>query len=197
MREVNEAGVELVKRWEGLVDGDPSTPGLDPYICPAGYWTIGWGHVVLDPETGDMLREKLVTNSRGRRVWTRNNEALARSIYPDGITEDEAEELLRSDLNIFGSGVERLVKVELTDNQFAALVSWAFNVGLGRAANPARGIKGTGMKGSTLLRLLNSGDYGAPLDELPKWNKIDGAASDGLSNRREDEAVLWSTPDGQ
>lgn len=180
-REVNAAGIDLIKRWEGLVDGDPRTPGLDPYLCSAGYWTIGWGHVVGHPETGAMLRGPAMRD-------------LAFSVYPQGITEAEAEEMLAGDLARFGEGVSRLVEVEISDNQFAALVSWAFNIGLGR---PAQGReKGTGMAGSTLLRRLNAGDHDAPIAELPKWNKAGGTTSRGLTARRADEAALWSTPDG-
>lgn len=191
MRQVNEAGVNLVKEYEGLVDGDPNTPGLDPYICPAGYWTIGWGHVVLHPETGDMLREQ--RDARGR--WTKTNEAIARAIYPNGITIDEAEALLEEDLTWFGERVARYVTVPLTDNQFAALVSFAFNVGIGLPRGHPQAPNGRGLRGSTLLRRLNEGDYGAPLDELPKWNKGGGAVLSGLIRRREAEMVLWATPD--
>ena len=34
--------VDIIKRFEGILDGDPSTVNLEPYLCPAGYWTIGW-----------------------------------------------------------------------------------------------------------------------------------------------------------
>jgi len=44
-----QPAVDLIKAFEGLRDGDPTSIRLDPYLCPAGYWTIGWGHVVLDP----------------------------------------------------------------------------------------------------------------------------------------------------
>src|SRR4051794_31205741 len=47
--------VKLIRSFEGIEDGDPTTANLDPYLCPAGYWTIGWGHVVIGQD-GQMLR---------------------------------------------------------------------------------------------------------------------------------------------
>lgn len=72
-----QPAVELIKRFEGIEDGDPSTANLDPYLCPADHWTIGWGHVVL--------------NSEGRAIRGKANRHLAHAIYPNGITMQEAE----------------------------------------------------------------------------------------------------------
>jgi lysozyme len=95
------------------------------------------------------------------------------------ITEAEAERLLMRDLAIFEAEVSRAVDVEITDNQFAALVSWTYNVGV------------SAMRGSTLIRKLNTGDHASVPAELARWNKIKGAVSAGLSNRRAAEAGLW------
>lgn len=76
--------VELIKSFEGIPDGDPATVNLDPYLCPAGYWTIGWGHVVLDPH--------------GKQIKGRENKGLARCVYPGGITKAEAEVLLTDEV---------------------------------------------------------------------------------------------------
>ena len=51
----NDFGIDLIRQFEGLVDGDPKTPGLDPYICPTGYVTQGYGRVLRDRH-GNMLR---------------------------------------------------------------------------------------------------------------------------------------------
>ena len=110
--------VELIKSFEGIPDGDPTTVNLDPYLCPAGYWTIGWGHVALDP--------------RGKQIKGAENKALARSVYPGGITKAEAEVLLTDDVRRFSAGVEQLLKVTVSDVKFCALVSFAFNVGYTR-----------------------------------------------------------------
>jgi len=100
------------------------------------------------------------------------------------ISKAEAEELLVKDVNEFESAVNRLVKVPLTQNQFDALVSFAFNVGEGNLAR------------STLLRKLNTGDYDSVPAELNRWNKarVNGelTALKGLTRRRSAEGALFS-----
>jgi len=146
-KQINQSGIDLVKSFEGLK--------LDAYRCPAGVWTIGYGH------TGDDVK-------------------LGRTC-----SQQEAEQLLQDDLNHAGLGVEQLVKVELTDNQFAALVSFAFNAGINSLA------------GSTLLIRLNGGDYHAVPPELAKWVKATDPKSkqkitlSGLVKRRAAEGILW------
>lgn len=95
------------------------------------------------------------------------------------ITEKQAEDILKNDLFGCESDVAQLVKVPLNDNQFAALVSFVFNVGV---AN---------FRSSTLLRKLNAGDYASVPAELQKWTKANGKRVQGLANRRAAEAGLW------
>ncbi len=95
------------------------------------------------------------------------------------ITQDDAEKLLRADLDVFEKGVARLVKVSLTENQFAALVSFAYNLGLGA------------LKASTLLQLLNKGDPEGASLEFPKWNRAAKQVSAGLARRRLAEQQLF------
>lgn len=99
------------------------------------------------------------------------------------ITEAEAERLLRVDLDRFEAAVDRHVTVPLNDNQFGALVSFAFNVGERAFAS------------STLLRKLNAGDHAAVPTELAKWNRAGGRVVAGLVNRRAAEAGLWARGD--
>jgi lysozyme len=96
------------------------------------------------------------------------------------ITPSEAEAALRYDLNETAEAVSALVAVELSDNQFGALVSLASNIGTGA------------FKRSTLLKKLNRGDYAAVPSELAKWKFNDGAIMQGLVNRRAAEAGLWA-----
>lgn len=96
------------------------------------------------------------------------------------ITAQEAERLLKDDLRKFETAVSNAVRIDLTENQFAALVSWTYNVGEGA------------MKSSTLIRKLNSGDYDSVPTELLKWNKVSGKVNRGLANRRAAEVGLWS-----
>lgn len=100
----------------------------------------------------------------------------------DTITKAEAEDLLDKDLEKFRSGVNICVKVPLNENQFGALVSFAYNVGIGS------------LQSSTLLKLLNAGDYDAAADQFPRWNKSGGKVLTGLTRRREAERAVFLTP---
>ena len=103
---VNDAGLDIIKRFEGLVDGDPSSPGYSPYRCPAGIPTIGYGS-------------------------TRYRDGTPVRMGDRGITEAEAEDLLAAYCDHAGSWVSRLTKVAVTANQFSALVSLIYNIGSG------------------------------------------------------------------
>ena len=94
MRNITQNGLDLIKRFEGL--------SRIVYFCPAGYPTIGYGHVVKDDED-----------------------------FSAGIDEAQAEELLRQDAQIAERAVLRLINVPLTDGQFDALVSFTYNLGGG------------------------------------------------------------------
>jgi len=95
------------------------------------------------------------------------------------ITASEAESILLKDLTQYEAAVENNVNVKLNDNQFAALVSFTFNVGIGA------------FKNSTLLKKLNQGDFDAVPVELRKWVKAGGKKVQGLVNRRQAEGYLW------
>lgn len=95
------------------------------------------------------------------------------------ITKEQAEQYLIADLTAFATKVAALIKVKLTDYQFGALVSFAYNIGL------------DAFKNSTLLRLLNVGDFQSVPKEMRRWNKNDGKVMKGLVNRREAEVALW------
>ena len=169
MREINQAGLNLIKSFEGILDGDPSTVNLDPYVDPVGIYTIGWGHAI-------------VWGNNFLRSSTPNAKNIAKQLYPNGLTMAQAESLLRNDTHAASIPVEGLVKVPVTDNQFAALVSFAFNVGVNALRN------------STLLRKLNARDYDGAAMEFSKWNKAGGRVLKGLTRRREAEATLFRTP---
>ena len=108
LRDVPQEGIELIKSFEGIPDGDPSSVNLDAYLDPVGIWTIGWGHAIT--YQGVFLRGP-------------QNKGIARALYPGGITIEQAEMLLRGELVNFARDVLRLAKVPLDDGQFAALVS--------------------------------------------------------------------------
>lgn len=113
-------------------------------------------------------------------VWTIGYGHTATARPGQVISETQATRLLMEDLARFEAAIERLVRVPLSDGQFGALVSWAFNVGEGAAAR------------SGLIRRLNKGEYDAVPGELARWNKAAGKVVPGLSNRRAAEAGLWA-----
>jgi GH24 family phage-related lysozyme (muramidase) len=95
------------------------------------------------------------------------------------ITEAEAEAFLKRDLGRFEAAVRDLVRVSLNDDQFSALVSFAYNVGESALAN------------STLLRLLNQGDFQGAADQFLRWNRGDSGELPGLTRRRKAERSLF------
>jgi GH24 family phage-related lysozyme (muramidase) len=122
------------------------------YKDPVGVWTIFWGHTGLQHRDG--------------------------TVYPGRSgTREEGERLLRYDMNQFERRVETFVKVPLTDNQFAALVSFDFNTG--------------GLGRSTLLKKLNAGDYTGAANEFLKWIRGGGRVLPGLVRRRKSERNLF------
>ena len=96
MRHVTDEGLALIKRFEGFAP--------EIYICPGGWPTIGYGHVVHDAE---------------------------RDQFADGIDEATAEELLRRDVEAAERAALRLIWVPLEDGQLDALASFSFNLGAG------------------------------------------------------------------
>ena len=95
------------------------------------------------------------------------------------ISLQRAKELLTDDLSTFENGVNKAVSAPLTQNQFDALVSFAFNVGLGA------------FKSSTLLKKLNAKDYDGASKEFLRWNKSNGVVLNGLKRRRQAEKDLF------
>jgi lysozyme len=125
-----------------------------PYLDEGGVWTIGYGH------TQDVTKDS------------------------PAITQGEGEELLRQDLTVAENSVEKLVKVTLSDNQYAALVSLVYNAG------SAPLVRMLGAK-------LNRGDYAGAADEFLRWRIVDGLVSDGLVRRRNAERALFLAADGE
>jgi lysozyme len=157
VRRINANGLDLLKRWEAFIpfaydDFDP--PKTRRKIKPGdkvnGTLTVGYG------STGAHVKPGMT------------------------ITEAEASDMLLADLDRFERAVDRKVIVPLTDNQFAALVSFCFNVGEGNFGS------------STLLKKLNRGDYASVPSELAKWVTSKGKRMQGLVNRRAAEAGLWA-----
>ena len=141
---VSKDCVDLVKTFEGFRS--------EAYKCPAGIWTIGYGHT--------------------------------KNVKPkDVITEGRASQLLQDELNEFADKVNKLLKIETSQAQFDALVSFAYNSGV------------ASLQSSTLLKKHNTGDFLAAADEFLKWDKakVNGKLTvlSGLSKRRRHESALY------
>jgi lysozyme len=105
-----------------------------------------------------------------------------RNVLPtDEMTKEEAEALLTDDVESLLLLVDNLVDVELSPNQYIALVSLVFNIGL-----PA-------FRGSTLLRVLNQGKYMEAAKQFPRWVYQGKLKLNGLATRREAEKQLFVT----
>jgi lysozyme len=144
--EVNKAGKDLIKRFEGCK--------LKAYRCPAMLWTIGYGN----------------------------------TFYPDGtkvkegdvITQQRAEEIFDVLLDDFAAKVDVLVKSNVTANNFSALVSFTWNVGVGN------------FQKSTLLKKVNANPKDKTIPaEFRKWVRANDKVLKGLVRRREAEAKLY------
>lgn len=103
--EISDKGINLIKKFEGC--------RLTAYKCPAGIWTIGYGHTGADVTSGKT------------------------------ISQDEADRLFKQDLKVHSKNVSKLLTVPVNQNQFDALVSLEYNIGVGN------------FKSSSILRLLN------------------------------------------
>jgi len=125
-----------------------------PYLCPAGVWTIGYGSTRY---------------ANGKKVTSKD--------HP--ITEQQAIDIMKATLGTYENDVNRYVKVELNQNQFDALVDFAYNCGSKNLLN------------STLLKKLNAGDYVGASNEFKKWVYGNGVKLNGLVTRRGAEKELF------
>lgn len=126
----------------------------NPYRDLRGLWTVGYGHLIGDGRT-------------------------LPSEFARTFTQAEVDALLNDDITKFERGVDLLVTVPLTQNQFDALVSFSFNLGLGT------------LKQSTLLKKLNTGDTDGAAAEILKFHFAGPKSIPGLVARRQAEHDLF------
>lgn len=159
MNNVNRQGIVLIQQFESL--------RLCPYKDPAGNWTIGWGHLLVDDELDSYIDPAGIKD-------------------PVCISKEQARELLAIDVRKAMDAVERAVDRPLNDNQFSALVSFTFNLGEGnlRRSTLLRLINAGQM------------EEAADEFQLWAMHRKDGklVRSDGLYARRRAEEVLFRTP---
>lgn len=117
-------------------------------------------------------------------VWT-NGYGNTHNVIPNGpaITVEQAESDLQNNLQSSLNTINTLVKVPLTQNQTSALVDFVFNLGSGN------------FKSSTLLKLLNEGNYVGASGQFQYWNHDNGVVVAGLTRRRSAEETMFNTPD--
>lgn len=123
---------------------------LTAYQCSAGVWTIGYG------STGPCIAKGV--------TWT----------------QAQADKRLDDDLRRFAGGVFAAVSRSATPSQLGAMISLAYNIGIGAFLS------------STLLRKFNAGDVSGAGDQFERWNKAGGKVIQGLTNRRRDELAVYS-----
>ena len=139
---------------------------LKPYLCSAGVPTIGYGSTFYPS---------------GRKVTMRDKP----------ITQETAFWMLKQVANMFAKDVDSLVTSNINQNQFNALVSFAFNLGSDIDADNIP----EGLGDSRLLRRVNANPNDPEIaKEFVKWNKAGGRVLDGLTKRRLKEAELYFTP---
>jgi lysozyme len=112
-------------------------------------------------------------------VWTIGYGHIKGVVEGMETTKEQAEEMLVEELHEYESYINECVTVELSQNQFDALVSWVYNLGP------------TNLKSSTMLKVLNSGDFDGVPAQIKRWNKAGGNVLEGLVRRREAEALLF------
>lgn len=146
--EINQSGIDLVKKFEGS--------RLNAYLDSVNVPTIGYGATFY--ENGNKVK------------------------IGDKISQQRADELLTYHLNLFAKGITPLITSKVNSNQFSALVSFAYNLGVGN------------LKNSTLLKKVNANPNDTSIrDEFIKWNRAGGNVLAGLTRRRNAEADLYFT----
>ena len=125
-----------------------------PYKCSAGVPTIGYGSTFY---------------LNGNKVTMKDSP----------ISEEVALSILFSVVEDFSKKVEKLLKVSVNQNQFDALVDFAYNLGIGN------------LQKSTLLKLVNNKDFVGASKQFKLWNKANGKVLNGLTKRRKEEEELF------
>lgn len=153
---------ELAKPFESC--------SLKAYWDVAGFPTNGWGNL-LSRTTKQAVKSKYGFSNAEADEWLRLT-------YPD-ITQDEADAKLHENLLSVYKSVSRLVRVKISVYQYAALMDFAFNLGLGN------------LQISTLLRMTNREEFIEAADQFLRWNKAGGVVYKGLTRRRQAERTLF------
>ena len=115
----------------------------------------------------------------GTEPWTIGYGATRGVTKGMTITVEQADRMLVNDVARFEPELERLLNVAVSQNQWDALMSFVYNLGAPNLAS------------STLLKMLNAGDYARAADQFSRWNKAAGKEMPGLTKRRAAEQTLF------
>jgi lysozyme len=163
----SNVGIDLIKHFESLHDGDLSRVGIQPKLCPANIYTTGWGHAIVDPKTNKFIKAD-----------TPNGYERASELFKD-LTLKEADDLLLKDLIKYENIVKSRIKVQLKQHEFDALVSHTFNTG----------------GSTTLFKLINAEPLTSERIRIwwtTKYITAGGKPLNGLVRRRKVEYDLFS-----
>jgi lysozyme len=122
---------------------------LVAYLDQRGRWTCGWGHTGPDVVEGTTC------------------------------TSEQAETWFQQDTQAAVNGVDESIQTNVTQNQFDALVSFTFNVGVGAEGH------------STMAKLINARNFAGAAAQFPLWDHVDGVPNAGLLRRRQAEQALF------
>ena len=165
---ISEKGLALIKKYEGLHDGDLFIIGLQPKMCPAGIWTVGYGFALVNKNTGKWLKGK-------------KDYHLIAEQYPEflNMTIQQAEDNLIWLLTKYEKKVLRNIKIPLTQDQFDALVSHTMNTG----------------GSSTLYKLINQRADNSLVEDwwTTRYITVEGKKLKGLILRRREEYELYTS----
>lgn len=165
-RDVPACALALIRRFEGLHDGDRRTAVLEPQADPVGIYTVGWGHALF--VGGRPVKDR----ETAYRLW--------RARWPAGMVRADADILLKADAQVVCDKVLALFAgTPLSDGQLGALVSLAYNIGVEALAD------------SRVRRRLVAGDAPGAADAFRMWRYAGGRALPGLVARREAERAVF------
>lgn len=167
--------MRLLKRWLAAITGTTA----------AAVVATGMHHEVLDLvkdfEGLETTAYKDIVGVPTIGYGHTNRAGTVKFNMGDTWTEAYATDILESDLTKFWDEIDEQVAVDLTQCQHSVLTSWAYNVGTGATGK------------STLVRVLNQGNYDAVPAQLLRWDKAGGKQVKGLTRRRVAEAHQWET----
>lgn len=171
-RTVPSCALDLLRRFEGLHDGDKSTPVLEPQADPIGIYTVGWGYALF--VDGKPVKDR----ETAYRLW--------RKRWPGGLTRVEADQLLAQVAQEVSDKIMRLLPGHApTDAQLGAMVSLGYNIGVGEIGGASD------FADSTVRRKFLAGDFTGAADAFRMWVKAGGNTLPGLVNRREAERAVF------